>query len=130
MRIIVILLFLMLPVIAAAQNPNMQDIDMEKMMQAMQEMQQCMTRVDQGELRKLEKETEGMEAELRSLCEQGKRDKAQEEAITFSKKMIKNPTLIQMKECGEIIKDFVPEGTMEEDEIFDPSKGHVCDDMN
>jgi hypothetical protein len=125
------MLFLLFPVVAAAQNPNMQNIDMEKMMQAVQEMQQCMAKVDQGELKKLEQETEEMEAEFRTLCEQGKRDKAQNEAIKFSKKLMTNPTLMQMKECAEITKGFVPEGAMEgDDEIFDPSKDHVCDDMN
>ncbi len=131
MRIVAIMLFLLFPAVAAAQSPNMQGVDMGKMMQAMQEMQQCMVKVDQGELRKLEQETKEKEAEFRALCEKGERDKAQEEAIKFSKKMMANPALVQMKECGEITKDFVPEGAMEEqDETFDPSKDHVCDDMN
>ena len=131
MRIVAIMLFLLFPGVAAAQNPNMQDVDMGKMMQAVQEMQQCMVKVDQRELRKLEQETKEMEAEFRALCGQGERDKAQKEAIRFSKKMMMNPTLMQMKECGEITKGFVPEGAMEEqDETFDSSKDHVCDDMN
>ena len=60
--------------------------------------------------------------------------KAQKKAIAFSKEMMKNPALVQMKKCGEMTKGLVPEGSMpqmeEEDFGFDPSKGHVCDDMN
>ena len=33
--------------------------------------------------------------------------------------MMKNPTLIQMKECGEIAKGLMPEGSMPEQEEFD-----------
>lgn len=131
MRIITILLFLLFPVVAAAQNPNMQNVDVEKMMQKMQEMQQCMAKVDQDELRKLQQEAREMEAEFRVLCKQGERDKVQKEAIKFSKKMMTNPAMKKMKECGEITKGLVPEGAKEDkDEYFDPSKGHVCDDMN
>ena len=126
------LLCVLFPVAAAAQNqnPNMQGMDMGKLMQAMEEMQQCMAKVDQEELRKLEAEGEEMERELRKLCEQGNRDKAQKEAIKYSKKMMKNPALVQMKECTEITKGLMPEGSMpeEEDFGFDPSRdGHVCD---
>jgi len=131
MKSIVIILFILFPVIATAQNQNMQSIDTEKMMQALQEMQQCMTKVDQEELRKFGQESEKMEARLQALCNRGDRDKAQNEAIKFSKKMMTNPTLIQMKECSEMAKGFVPQGTMEGmDEPFDPSKKHVCDNIN
>lgn len=132
MKSIVMLLCLLFPVAAAAQNPNMQGVDMQKLMQAMQEMQQCMAKVDKEELRKLEQESDEMEMELRKLCEEGKRDKAQDKAIKYSKKIMKNPALVQMKECGEITKGLMPEGSMPEQEEefdFDPSKGHVCDDM-
>lgn len=129
-KIIVIALCFLFPVAVAAQNqnPNMQGKDMEKLMQAMQ---QCMEKVDQEELRKLEEEGEKFEREIRELCAQGKRDKAQKQAIRYSKMMKKNPTLIQMKECGEIAKGLMPEGSMPEQEEFDfdPSKEHVCDDM-
>ena len=131
MKIIVAVLCLLFPVAAVAQNPNMQGVDMGKMMQMMQEMQQCMEKVDQEELRKLEQESEEMEAELKALCEKGKRKKAQNKAIKYSKKMMKNPALVQMKKCGEITKGLVPEGSSPsksfEDE-FDFSNKHVCDE--
>lgn len=127
MKSIFIMLFVLFPVVAAAQNQN----DMGKMMQALQEMQQCMAKVDQEELRKVEQESEKMEANVRALCAQGKRDQAQNEAIKFGKKIMKNPTLIQMKVCGEKAKGFVPEGTIEGmDGTFDTSESHVCDNMN
>ena len=130
MKSIAILLFMLFPVVAAAQDQN----DMAKMMQALQEMQQCMAKVDQEELRKFEQESEKMETKLKTLCGQGNRDEAQNVAIKFGKKMMTNPALVQMKECGEMAQGFVPEGAMGGaegmDEIFDPSKSHVCDNMD
>jgi protein tyrosine phosphatase (PTP) superfamily phosphohydrolase (DUF442 family) len=127
MKSFIIMLFMLFPVVATAQNQN----DMGKMMQALQEMQQCMAQVDQEELRKFEQESEKMEANVRALCAQGKRDQAQNEAIKFGEKMMTNPTLIQMKECGEKAKGLVPEGTIEgRDDAFDPSESHVCDNIN
>ena len=131
MKVLVTLLCLLFPVAAAAQSPNMQGVDMNKLMQAMQEMQECMAKVDQGELQKLEAEGEEFSREIEELCKQGKRDKAQKKAIKYSKQIMKNPALKQMKECGEITKGLMPEGSMPEQEEygFDPSDGHVCDDM-
>lgn len=130
MKIVVTVLCLLFPCVAAAQNPNMQGMDMGKLMQAMQEMQQCMAKVDRGELQKLEAEGEEFSREIEELCKQGKRDKAQKKAIKYSKQIMKNPALKQMKKCTEITKDLMPEGSSGADESFDfdPDRdGHVCD---
>lgn len=130
-KIAVSIVFIFIAFVPAAQGQNFNEADMQNIMQAMQKVQECMAKVDQEELRKLEEEGEKFDKEVRELCEQGKRDKAQKMAIKFSKKVMKNPALIQMKECGEITKGLMPEGSMPEEEEyeFDPSKGHVCDDM-
>lgn len=132
MRIIVCILFLLTPVVVFAQNnQNMNEAGMQNMMQLMQEMQECMAKVDQSELEGLEKRSQEMEAEIKSLCEQGQKSKAQKKAIAYGKEMMDNKTLRQMKKCGEITKGLVPEGsspsTSFEDE-FDFSKTDVCSD--
>lgn len=129
MRIFVTFLCLMFPVAAAAQNPGMNGGDMQKMMQLMQEMQQCMAKVDQGELEKLEEQSEKFTGELDALCKNGEREKAQKEAIAYSKKMMKNPALLQMKKCGEMTKGLVPDNSMGSfDDEFDFANKHVCDE--
>jgi hypothetical protein len=130
MRIIVGILFLLAPVVASAQNnQNMNEAGLQNMMQLMQEMQVCMEKVDQSALEGLEKRSEEMEAEIKSLCEQGNNKKAQKKAIAYSKEMMDNPALKQMRKCGEITKGLLPEGSIPstsfEDE-FDFSKGDVC----
>ncbi|MCL7488677.1 MAG: hypothetical protein M8357_10960 [Desulfobulbaceae bacterium] len=129
MKTIVTIFFLLLPVAASAQNQGMNGVDMGQMMMLMQEMQECMAKVDQAELEALEQRSEEMEAEITALCDQGKRDAAQKKAIAYGKEMMKNPAMIQMKECGEITRGLVPEESMPSmEDDFDFSDGHVCDE--
>ena len=126
---IVIILFLMFPVAATAQNQGMNGADMGKMMQLMQEMQQCMAKVDQAELEALEKQSEKLGEELEALCKNGKRKKAQKKAVAYGKKVMKNPALVQMRKCGEITKGLIPDDSMSSfDDEFDFSNRHVCDE--
>ena len=130
MKIIVSILLLLAPVIASAQNyQNMNEADMQNMMQMMQKMQECMAKVDQSALEGLEQRSEEMEAEIKSLCEQGKNKQAQKKAIAFGKEMMNNEALKQMRKCSEITEGLVPEGSVPswEDE-YDFSKQDVCGD--
>lgn len=129
-KIALSLIFVVIAFIPVAQGQGMNEGDMQNIMKAMQKVQECMAKVDQSDLAALEQRGEEMEAEIKALCDQGKRDKAQKKAIAFSKEMMKNPALQQMKKCGEISKGMLPEGSVPEmeDDEFDPSKGHVCDE--
>ena len=135
MKIIITALLLILPVVVSAQTQGVSEADMQKYAQAMQEMMQCMAKVDQAEIAALEEESEQFEQEMESLCSQGKRKEAQEKAIAYSKEIMKNPALKQMTECGEINKKYGIAVEEDEDEVsimdseFDFSKHHVCDDF-
>ena len=129
MKTITIILFLIFPVVATAQDQAMGGGDMGGMMQMMQEMQQCMAKVDQSELETLEQESEKIGNEIETLCQQGKRKKAQKKAIAYGKKVMKNPAMVQMEKCGEITKGLLPESaTSSFEEEFDYSDHHVCDE--
>ncbi len=130
MKIIGIILCLMFPMAAIAQNQSMNAGDMQQMMQLMQKMQQCMAQVDQARLEKIGAESEKFGQEIDALCKAGKRKKAQKKAIAYGKKIMKDPAMVQVKKCGEITKGMLPESmspSFEDD--FDFSKKHVCDDM-
>lgn len=129
MKVVVIVLFLMVPVVATAQNQSINGGDMGKMMQLVQEMQQCMEKVDQAELKELEKQSEKLGEELETLCKNGERKKAQKEAVAYGKKLMKNPALVQMKKCGEITKGLLPaNSTPSFEDEYDFSDRHVCDE--
>lgn len=129
MKIIFVCLFLLFPVAASAQTPPANGMDMGKMMQLAQEMQQCMAKINPAAIEAFEKEAKTLENELDTLCKQGKRDMAQKKAITYGKKIMSTPAFKQMQKCGEITKGFMPEATMQDsiEDNFDFSNHHVCD---
>ena len=123
-------ILLLSPIAALAQDMNQQD--MQNMMAQMQEMAACMQKVDQNEVKALEKDAKKFEAEMKGLCKAGKRDEAQEKAIEFSKKMLNSPVLTTMRKCTEkmsaSMKGMMP--NMDPEEMAkDYSNRHVCDEI-
>jgi len=124
MKMPAIVLLLLLPTVAMAQNyQGMSEADMQKMMQ---EMQACMQNVDQNKLKALEQRSNQFEAEMKSMCASGKRDEAQAKAIAFSMEIRNDPTIQALRKCGEIMKGMMPMMPfMKQDKDF--SKHHICD---
>jgi len=127
MKILVMVIFLLSPGAVLAQQGMDQEI-----MQQLQKMVTCMAAINEKEMKALEEETKNFEAEAKGLCKSGKRDKAQELAMEFSKKVVNSPALITMRKCTEKIYESMKEMTpnMEPGEIVkDYSKVHVCDQI-
>ena len=121
---------LLVPALTMAQQMNEQD--MQKMMAQIQEMTACMQGIDQNEIKALEQDSKQFESEVKALCNEGKRDQAQQQAIKFSKKMMDAPALVAMQKCTEkmnaSMKGMMP--NMDPEEIAkDYSAGHVCDEI-
>jgi predicted lipoprotein len=128
-RIVAVLTVLLMPFAAAAQNMmGMDQADMQKYMQMMQEMQACMEKVDQTKLDALEKRSEEFNAEIDALCAQGKRDEAQKKAIAFSREMADNATVQQIRQCTEKFVDMMPQEERSFMEDFDAAERHICDE--
>jgi hypothetical protein len=120
MKIATSILLLLMPVVAIAQNyPGMNEGDLQKM-------ESCMKNVDEAKLEELERRSNQIAAEVKSLCAGGKRGEAQERAMAFGKEMAKDPTLQAMSRCGEMMKGMMPKVP-----FMDQGKGgsshHVCD---
>nr|NQU91604.1 hypothetical protein [Bacteroidota bacterium] len=127
MKIFALFLFLSLPTVTFAQNyQGMGGANMENMMQQMQKMQKCMENVDQEKIKALEQRSSQFEAEIKSLCSEGKRDKAQEQAISFGKDIAKDSTLHKMRDCGKLMKGMIPQMPYMDQEFTDTGD-HVCD---
>ena len=130
MKSAVILVALLLPVSAMAQNPqSMNQGNMQNMMQVMQKMQECMASIDQAKLQELQVQSEKLSKDIKSLCSQGQRDKAQNMAISYGRKMASDPTLKQMQKCGEMAQGALP--MMGEVKTYDEKEyasKHVCDE--
>jgi hypothetical protein len=91
--------------------------NMEMIMQKMQAIQVCMSKIDLSQLSSLENETLRVKTEVQEMCAQGKRDQADKEAKLFYEKVMKLPAIIQMKACTQ---GLVPEFDLEQ-------RVHVCD---
>ena len=133
MKHLTLSLFLLLPLDVNAQMPpGMNQAKMQQMMQQMQSMQNCMKNIDQTEMKAFEQRARKMEAEVKTLCAQGKRDEAQSVAMAFGMEVAKSPSMQQMKKCGEPMRDFLPQMPMlnRDKSENDQSHKHVCDEVN
>jgi hypothetical protein len=131
MKIFAIMFLLFLPTAVLAQNyQNMSEQDMQKMMQQARKMQECMMNIDQEKLREIEQRSIQLDIELKNLCAKGKRDAAQAKAISFGMEMAEDPTLLEMRKCGEMYQGMVPNMPyMEQYQVEDEDRAshHVCD---
>ncbi len=132
MKISVIILLLLMPMVTVAQNyQNMSEEDMQKMMQQMEKMQSCMQNIDQAKLKAIDQRSSQILAKVDSLCASGKRDEAQEMAISYGKEMAKDPTMQAMKKCSEMMSGEIMQGMMPKTPLMDLDKDlssrHVCD---
>jgi hypothetical protein len=118
-------------VAVAQNNQNMSEEDMQKMMQQLQQMQSCLENIDQAELNALDQRSSQMRAKVESLCAKGKRDEAQEAAISFGKEVAQNPTIQSAKKCTEMVSSEMMRGMMPKMPFMDLDKdltsNHVCD---
>ena len=127
MKKLTLFALLLVPLTSYAQNyTGMNEADMQKMMQQMEKMQSCMEKVDQAELKALEQRSKKVEAEIKSLCASGKREKAQQQAIAFGREIANDPSMKTMIKCSKIMKDAMPQinftGVDSEN-----TNVHVCD---
>ena len=132
MKISAIILLLLMPMVTVAQNyQNMSEEDMQKMMQQAQKMQSCMQNIDQAKLEAIDKRSSEILANIDSLCASGKRDEAQQTAISYGKEMAKDPTMQAMKKCSEMMSGEMMQGMMPKTPLMDLDKDlssrHVCD---
>lgn len=98
--------------------------------------QACVQNVDRAALQKLQQEGEAMQAEVKSLCANKKREQAQEKAINYSKSMAARPEIIKIRECSKMMGGMMSQmmpgmGIPSLEEIESKSKtSHVCDEIN
>ena len=113
---------------AHAQNPaGMSDADIGKMMEGMQAMHECMAKLDQAALEQFGKEGEQMNAEVKALCTEGKRDEAQAKAMEYGKKVADDPTMKAMAECGRQMQNAMPQMQSSAPTPEELQNRHVCD---
>ena len=103
------ILLLLLPVtLFAAETHKMDEKEMRIMMNQMQEMQDCMQKIDRSDITTAEQRAMKISSEAKALCADGKRDQAQNHVITFSKKLATTPALQELRRCSEMATGIAP----------------------
>lgn len=131
-RLIISVITVSMATFASAQQPGMSQEQVQQMMQQVQKMQACFSRVDQQALMDVGEKAKQMEAQLKSLCRAGKRDQAQTEAVEFGKSLDQDPNLLALRECGKeaqgMLDGMVPpmDFPTSEEALAD---NHICDNL-
>jgi hypothetical protein len=123
--ILVTVALLMAAPLYAQDFSNMDQAQIEGFMKQAQAMQVCMADIDQQELDALRVEAEKVTAELQALCKAGERDEAQAKAINYGKQMLKDPVMLELKECTGMASQMIPQTMWAELENED-THAHVC----
>ncbi|MCF6354438.1 MAG: hypothetical protein L3J26_04940 [Candidatus Polarisedimenticolaceae bacterium] len=109
MKTPIYLLLLLSPfALFAAEKYEIDKKEMQAMMAQMQKLQDCIQKIDHSEITAAEERARALGEEVKALCANGKRDQAQERAISFSKKLATIPALQELKRCGELSTGMAP----------------------
>ena len=122
------LMLVLVPGLTMAQSNEGMPKDMTEMLLQAQKAQACMEKIDKSQMNKFEQEGNKMEAEIKSLCNSGKRDEAQQQAMAFSRKMMDSETMNEVRKCTELMRGMMPEmpfDNMEEK----MANTNICDEM-
>lgn len=125
---ILMLIAILAPAIVYAQSNTGMSQDMTKMMEQAAKAQVCMQEIDTSEFEKLEQEGKRMEAEVKALCDAGKQEKAQDQAIAYSKEMMALPSMQKMRECSELMRGMLPKMPFDNFEEEFKNK-NICDEL-
>lgn len=128
MKIQINLLFgsILMSSVVFAQQPELNQQQMQQLMQQAQQMQACMSRIDQQALMAWSEKAQAVNTEIKSLCKTGLQDKALDVAIDFGRTMAKNENLKIARECGEMARGMIPDmqyPTSKEE----AKERHICD---
>lgn len=113
------------------QQKMMQDM-MNNAMQGMIQVQHCLTESTNPKLlEEISKNSEKISNELERLCQAGQRQEAQDTAIAYSKKMLKDPEFQALQKClAQIDSDLLGSTDMQEAfNLESLNKTHICDEI-
>jgi hypothetical protein len=78
-------------------------------------------------MERLGQEGEKVQSEVESLCTAGKRDAAQERAMAFGMRVMKDPNMQTMQACSKQMQGMMP--PMPYTDIAEHQNRHVCDEL-
>lgn len=107
----------------------MSEEQMQQMMKQAEEMQKCFGDIDQSAFKELEEKGRQMEAEVKALCQAGKKGEAMKTAMKFGKEISSSKEVQAMKKCGAMAEQMMAQIPMPNISDESGSSGHICDGM-
>jgi hypothetical protein len=125
-----LLIAMLIPLTLVAQPyGGMTEQQMQQMMQGALQMQACIASIDESEMKQLEQKAKVMEQEIKTLCANGDRAGAQQQAITYSREFMASESMQKLKDCGELANSLMPQVMTRLEDGAEEGSGtnHVCD---
>ena len=118
----------LIPITGLTQQPGISQEQMQQLMQQAQQMQACMSRVDQSAMMEMGQKAQAVEAKIKSLCQAGKRDEALDTAIAFGRKMADDENIRIARECGKMAQKMLPDFKFPTSKAeAEAQNSHICD---
>lgn len=125
-QVIMFFIFILAPLSGQTQQMELNPDQMQQLMQQAQQMQACMSRIDQQAMAAMTEKAQAVEAKINSLCKANKRGEALNIAIEFGRTMADDENIKMARECGEMARAIMPEIKFPTSEA-DAKKHHICD---
>jgi hypothetical protein len=113
-----------------AQDAN--GFDPSAMMETAERAAQCYQNLDPSVFQKVETKGREIEAELKALCQQGKRDQAMASAMKYMKAFHESPEMAELQRCAKIMEGMPSAFNIPsfEEDMDDLKNTHICDDLD
>lgn len=125
-QLTVLFILALIPVAGYTQQTGFNPEHMQQLMQQARQMQACMAQIDQNALAALGQRAQTVEAEIKSLCQSGKRDEAMDVAVTFGREMANDDNVRIARECGEMAQKMLPDFKFPTSKA-EAKSSHICD---
>lgn len=107
---------------------GMNEPQMQEMMKQMQKVEACMTTVDQTAIENLGERAQKLEQTFIKLCQEGKRDAAQQKLVSFAKDVNNHGEIKKMRQCfAKIDNPMLRQSMTEKFEINTDQQ--ICDSI-
>jgi len=120
------------PLVAIGQDTGGLDLGsldaakIQAMMEQAEIVQACMAKVDQSQLQNLQAAAEEKGTQIDALCQAGKRDEAQAQAVAYGQQIINEPLVRELQSCVGIPDLTLPLALWAQAGKDGSSDSHVC----
>ena len=127
-KLLLVIHLLCLSALAGAGQPRLTEAQRQQLVEQAAQLQDCLAKVDQNALQALSDQGEQTQSEVQALCQSGKREAAQQKAMTYIKALEQSGILNEIKKCGTVGEQVVRQMALPATTDTEMASGsHICD---